>query len=529
MKPIAVLDFETDPFEHGKMIYPFAAGFYDGSVYTSYWGDDCAARLVTLIRSLSKPHIIYAHNGGRFDFFYLLSALEKALRIVNGRIIQCFIGPHELRDSFAILPFELAKYKKTEIDYAKFTRDKREQHRDEILSYLRDDCMDLHTLCVEFRAEFGDNLTVGGTAMKQLRKFHGFQSGNAQYDARIRKLFYFGGRNQCFRTGIINSPVKVYDVNSMYPHVMEAYLHPVSTGIYHSKHIQPNTCFVSVEGKNFGAFPVRRDDGSLDFTESYGTFHTTIHEFEAALDTGTFKPKKIIDTIAYSRRENFEEFVSHYYNARNIAKQNKDRIHELFYKYILNSAYGKFAQNPENYADWYITHIGEFPPTWHNCESGCEADCKRRWTPAFHCEDYIIWEKPIVEQNYYNVATGASITGAARAVLLRGLARADNPLYCDTDSIICSSMHGVKISDEKLGAWKVEATGSRAAICGKKLYAIFDDSGKCIKKAHKGARLTGEDILRIANGVTVESCNPVPTFRWDGSYTFTKRNIRATI
>ena len=78
-----------------------------------------------------------------------------------------------------------------------------------------------------------------------------------------------------------------------------------------------------------------------------------------------------------------------------------------------------------------------------------------------------------------------------------------------------------------LGAWKTEAEGDLVAICGKKLYAVFAD-GVCIKKAHKGARLTGEEILRIAKGGTIVYNNPAPAFKLDGSTVFTSRTIRST-
>ncbi len=364
--------------------------------------------------------------------------------------------------------------------------------------------------------------------MKQLKKFHKFATGNEIYDAKFRKDFYFGGRNQVFRSGIINSTIRVYDVNSMYAHVMATCLHPVTTGIYTSKEITKDTAFVTVEGRNYGAFPVRQKNNSLDFTTDFGTYHTTIHEFEAALETGTFKPKRIIKTHAFLNRQTFGEFVYHFYDARNKARAAGDKIRALFYKFVLNSGYGKFAQNPENYSDWFITEMGEFPRDWHECTKACENVCLKKWTPAFISgNDYIIWSRPLQEHFYYNIATGASITGAARAILLRGLAGARDPYYCDTDSIICHSLQGVSVSDEDLGAWKLECEGDRAAICGKKLYAIWKD-GDGVKKAHKGARLSYDDILAVAKGTTVEACNPVPTFRWDGSHSFTKRNIRAT-
>lgn len=527
MRSIAILDLETDPFQHGKMIYPFVSGFYDGSNFISFWSHDCVPRMVEYLNSLTEPLVIYAHNGGRFDYFYFIKYLDHDLKIVNSRIIQARLGKHELRDSYAIMPFPLESYKKTPIDYDKFKRKVRNRNREEILSYLRDDCMDLYTLCTAFHAEFGDALTIGSASLRQLKKYHSFKTGTKKYDDNFRKDFYFGGRNQVFQSGIITGPIRVYDVNSMYPYVMRDYLHPISTGIYRGFRIDDRTCFLSVEGINNGAFPVRQKDNSLDFTEERGVFHTTIHEFNAALETGSFKPIKILHTYGFSERIHFDEFVNHFYNARIKAKAEGDKIRTLFYKFVMNSGYGKFAQNPENYANWYITEIGELPADWHQCEKSCDDPCRKKWTPSFTCNEYIIWERPLLELYYYNIATGASITGAARAVLLKGIAHAERPLYVDTDSIICRRLNNVVLNDVDLGAWKLEAQGTHAAICGKKLYAIFDGS-ECIKKAHKGAKLDGAEILRIARGDTVESCNPVPSFKWDGSHTFTRRKIKRT-
>jgi hypothetical protein len=516
------------------------------------------------------PLIIFAHNGGKFDYFYFLEYLEASdLRIINGRIIQAYLFQHELRDSYAIMPFPLRDFEKDEIDYNKMKRNVREQHKDEIISYLKTDCVSLHTLVVAFFAEFGDKLTVGSSSMKQLQRFHEFDRGKESFDAKFRTDFYFGGRNQCFQSGIIRRPLKIYDVNSMYPHVMKSYLHPVGTVPILSTKIEHNTCFVVTTGHNYGAFPVRSKNGSLDFTVPYGRFSTTIHEFNAALDTGCFKPDKIHKTYGFDKRQTFAEFVDHFYNARAKAKAEGDKIHTLFYKFVLNSAYGKFAQNPDNFFEWCLTPGDE---TLNDKCPKCPKDsvdpacdyCQGsgfQWTPAYiHQGKYTIWQAPLMNHFFYNVTTGASITGAARAELLRGIAGATNPVYCDTDSIICEDLSGVRLNDNDLGAWKLEGSGDVAAICGKKLYAVFARSGKCadceskthdpavhtgsrpqfrtVKKAHKGARLTGADVLRIAQGDTVEASNPVPAFKLDGSHfsndpkvikkLFTVRNIKKT-
>ena len=528
-RKIAVFDFETDPFEFGKVPAPFACGVFDGQTFTSFWSDDCAGRFVDYVATLMEPLILFAHNGGKFDFWFLLPYLTPgSIKIINGRIVSANLGIHELRDSYSIMPFALSAYQKDQIDYAKFTRKQREKNRNEILSYLRSDCEYLYDLCCGFRLEFGTKLTIGSASLTQLKRFHAFHSSGSDFDARFRRDFYYGGRTQVFRSGLMKGRFKLYDVNSMYPFVMADYLHPVTTDYEIDFDIKPNTCFVSAVGHNEGAFPTRKKNGGLDFNVEYGTFHVTIHEWNAALETGTFRPVKILKTFGFDERITFAEFVDHFYNLRKTAAQKNDIMHKLFYKYVLNSAYGKFAQNPENYFDYEITTGANRPHDWHDCNSNvCDNECRKVWSPAFTHDRYIIWQRPTQMHHYNNIVTGCSITGAARAVLLNGLKHAKNPLYCDTDSILAESL-SLETDPDKLGAWKVEAEFDTAAICGKKLYALFSN-GECIKKAHKGADLSGEQILRIVKGETIRTQNKVPNFKWNQTAQFVERNIKRTV
>jgi hypothetical protein len=279
--------------------------------------------------------------------------------------------------------------------------------------------------------------------------------------------------------------------------------------------VTKDTFFVSVTGENLGAFPMRTKQGTV-FNGQTGTYHVTIHEFKAALDLGLFKPKRIERTIDFGDKTSFAEFVDTYYREREISKRTGDIVTNLFTKFVLNSAYGKFAQNPENCFDFCIHPV-------NNILAGT-------WTPAFVAEGkYVVWKKPSEQGDMlrHNVATAASVTGAARSVLLRALAHATRPLYCDTDSIICESLDGVSIDKAKLGAWKLEETGTRVAIAGRKLYAVFQDD-ECVKKACKGVKITAEEIERIANGETIEYNRPVPSYKWDGSYSFITRKVRMT-
>lgn len=537
---IAVLDFETDPFLWDRIPVPFAWGFYDGERYIEHWQErawespeECAKILGDFLHDQTEPYLVYAHNGGKFDFLFMLDRFEGKLKIVNGRVLQGEINNCVLRDSYAILPIPLAQAgDKLEIDYMLMERDCREDHKPEIMRYLRKDCIALYDLVTAFINEFGEILTIGSAAMKQLKKFHDFSTANEHFDASFRK-FYFGGRCQCFEVGVIDTPVVGVDLNSSYPNTMKRMMHPVSTDYSITPRIGKNTCFVTWEGENLGAVPIRIKEG-LDFTQAYGTFHTSIHEFNAGLDTGAIVPKKIVEAYHFTKLMTFEDFIDHFYFSRLAAKKAGNKFLDIFYKLILNSAYGKFAQSPDNFEDYIICHYDEVPP----------APFERRETHG----KYVIWAKPSNMKTYFNVATAASITGGSRATLLRGLALATRPLYCDTDSIYCESFAG--ITDEKeLGAWKHEFTGNRIAIAGKKLYAVMGNLadnpdmlekarkvGKpidlleeiCLKKASKGVTLNHLAIAMIARGDTCETRRDAPAFKLDGKHQFIARNIRRT-
>ena len=516
-KKIAVIDFETDPFLFGRLPRPFAWGFFDGEIYTSFWQADawnnnkCAEQLCKFLEEYPEPLLILAHNGGKFDFLFFIEKLGGSIKIVNGRILEAKLGKHTLRDSYAILPVPLAKAGgKKEIEYSKMERDCRDDHKEEIMEYLRYDCLSLFDLCQAFYAEFGDVLTIGGAAMRELKKFHKFEAANESFDKLFRN-YYFGGRCQCFETGVIKTAVKGYDLNSSYPDTMKNRLHPVSVGHTLTRNVNKKSSFVCWRGENYNAVPVRTKTG-LDFTQETGIFWSTVHEFNAAENAGMIRPARIVHAVEFEQTATFEDFIDHFYTARLAAKADKDIFHEIFYKLILNSSYGKFAQSPDNFQDSIILPYGDVAPEPYMIE--------------FTSGNYSIWSKPSMVKTYFNVATAASITGGARATLLTGLANAVRPLYCDTDSIYCEAINA-DLHQSNLGAWKHEFTGDSIAIAGKKLYAVMGGD-KCLKTASKGVRLNHEQIYRIARGDVIEARNDAPTFKLDGKHIFISREVKRT-
>jgi hypothetical protein len=559
---IATLDFETDPFDHGVIPEPFDVGFYDGERHHEIWHKDCAHLIVDYMHSLEEPHLVYAHNGGKFDFMFFLEDLakeEQTIKIVRGRILEAHIGKHILRDSYAIIPLPLRVYMKDDIDYKKLYSNVRENHKDEIQSYRRQDCKGLHELVTRFRERFGDVLTVGTAAQKELKKLHPFKVSKESFDNKFRPFFY-GGRVQCFEGGIVEGDFKVYDVNSMYPAAMRNFLHPVGTAHMVNNRITGKTMFARIKGKNSGALPYRDPDtGNLTFDREYGEFYASIHEINAGLETGTLIIDKVVAAYDFEQVSTFDSFVDYYYGLRVAANKiagpamKRDKsgkswtqeerlavIDYMLFKLILNSAYGKFAMDSRDFCDSLILPVDSYIPTPLCACSALRCECKELqlckeddgtpsygWRMADTNGNYQIWERRIDRPYFYNVATAASITGAARATLLRGLASATRPVYCDTDSIICERLDAT-IDPYTLGAWKEEATGDRIAIGGKKMYAVFEN-GEVIKQASKGGQLTAEQIVDVSRGTKVRYVSAAPNFKLDGTVQFVSRDIVSTL
>lgn len=557
---LAVLDFETDPFRYLHVPEPFCCEFHSEDITEVFWDDDPQALVEQLIRflgTLDDPYRIYAHNGGKFDFHFLLRHVENPALIIQTRIVKCKLLQHELRDSYAILPVPLKDYEKMEFDYSKMERDRRHKYRSEILEYLHSDCVHLYTLVKAFNERFGPRMTIGGTAIRELRKLHPFRLQGAKHDAMFRQ-YYYGGRVQVFKAGKIDGPVKLVDINSAYPAAMRNFNHPINGRFHHSKTI-PDTFddpyFVTFTGTNHNALPSLGDDGGLCFTRRSGVFKACSHELKIALEHELVTIDEVHECLVSTDHISFGDYVDKFYAEKTDAKQRGDKTTELFAKLLLNSAYGRMGINPDNFAEWTIFR-----------DFGSEQDLKEDgYVQACDYEHMELWSKPVVvdDKHFCDVGIAASITSAARSILLEGLQNAADPYYCDTDSIICRGFNG-DVDKYRLGAWDLEKVADKAAIAGKKMYALYNDAAlelvkkskkthtsftcsKCklaftnhvahsehqlaceVKLSSKGGSLDLAEIVRIADGESVHYENKAPTFSLKKPPAFIQRTFKKTV
>lgn len=562
---IAVIDCETDPFAKGRVaIKPFIWGYYTLGEYREFETSEALAEFLS-----DKDMIVYAHNGGRFDFHFLDKFLDpfQQVMIINGRIAKMMIGKCELRDSFNILPVGLAQYEKVKFDYAKMESDVRHLHMTEIRDYLKSDCVNTYNMITGFVRKYGLHLTQAGAAFKTWQKMSGQDApkSDAMYYAQFHR-YYVGGRVQCFSRGTADLDFKVADINSAYPWAMLDN-HPLTT--LHSsfltwqlprvlKEIEkrgPGAVFVSLRAISKGAFPWRGPDNALYFPDDNieREYHVTGWELLAGLDTGTVRVREVTLTHIFHQMTNFKDYILHFYNLRKEAKKNGNKEDDLFAKLLMNSLYGKFAANPDGYAAYTIVPA-EFANLIGDAALAKEMalQCgkvtrkydlgrvdEKTGEPVYKFSgmlgQWALAERPLdfFEKTYYNIATSASITGCVRAYLWRTLCASDTPLYCDTDSIAAVAFKPDVLFSGELGAWKDEGDFDYYAIAGKKMYAFREkkpneDGTRKWKSASKGVRLTPEELVTIANGGTVTYEPMVPTFSVHREPEIVKRRVSGT-
>jgi hypothetical protein len=501
-KIIAIVDCETDPFLPDFLIKPFAIGFETPDCYIDFWGDDCVEQFFVYLATLKERYIIYAHNGGKFDFFFFLKHLAQntSPRIINGRLVQVIFGKQEFRDSYAIVDIPLAKFQKDEIDYSKFKREVREQNKEEIRKYLKSDCSYLYQLVTEFHSRFGDKLTSASAALQVLNSFHGFERITSDAIDEMFREYYFGGRVECFEHGICKpnkgKRFRVVDRNSHYSSAMKECLHPISATYELNDRITDETDFAHIVAFNDGALPARLENGGLDFNIRHGEFKATIHEIRAGIETGTLKIEKVLCAWEFERKTTFSEFVDYYYPLKVKAKADKDRLAEIMYKLVLNSSYGKFALNPRKFKTWKLT-LGEIPSPF------ASDGYPDGWSLHSSSGEFYIWERPNPRQRWIStISLQPPALQAPPAPASCAISHWQIVLFIVTRTASSARNFTGDLHDTKLGGWKVEAEGNLVAIAGKKLYAVFDDA-KILKKASKGCTLSGEQIIDICNGAEI--------------------------
>ncbi|MER3448178.1 MAG: hypothetical protein C4291_15765, partial [Candidatus Dadabacteria bacterium] len=174
----------------------------------------------------------------------------------------------------------------------------------------------------------------------------------------------------------------------------------------------------------------------------------------------------------YDVAEIFKSYVEELYGYRLVAKWGGDKFNDLFYKLLLNSLYGKFAQKNPKWVEDVNLEVELNSYAW--LKRGGELIMARNIGGR---KEYLAGKEPVW---HYMPAIASFVTSYARAYLNRlfDIAGIDNVYYSDTDSLIVNEEGYERLKEHidsvRLGALKVEDEAEELEIIAKKNYRLGD-------------------------------------------------------
>ena len=476
---------------------PYACGIFDGREFQLFEGKDCIVDFLDeFLTHKYRSSVAFAHNGGKFDFNFLLkelcsgsfrskyqiSPLRVGSRIIQIRLEDKNKNVWTLRDSICLLPFSLrdltnnfnVENKKGEFDHIKINWNNYERLKEEWLPYLISDCKGLfqvlsiyeNYLINKFNVSLKRNITLAQLSMMIFRQNY-LENPIPNYRSReedIRKAYY-GGRVEIFK--LHGKDLNYYDVNSLYPFVMKKYPMPVGLPV-------KNFCMtIDKFGVAYAEIEVPQDlkipllphkiKEKLIFPKGHFFGWYCTPELQKAAQLG-YKIK-IFYGYEFHQEHIFSKFIDDLYSIKQNAK--KGSVDFITSKLLMNSLYGKFGQHREK------EQIVMFPK---NAEGLAPMD--------FFGETPFYTEKKISRAKHILPAIAAFVTSYARLTLYEYIEKAQSlggsVYYVDTDSCITD----VKMeTGNELGQIKDEIPEgiAEAIFLLPKFYGIKTKKGEIVK------------------------------------------------
>lgn len=279
--------------------------------------------------------------------------------------------------------------------------------------------------------------------------------GITENDLLSIALAFYGGRTEVFNKSKFEH-VNKYDINSMYPYVMQKNYFPLPY-VYNDASDFSDKVFSIINAKiicpkmEYPILPIRFN-GRLIFPTGNFSGLWTNNELIYALENG-YKIEKINSITEFPIYDMvFAEYVKHFYSK----KEKETGIYREFYKKMLNSLYGKFSEKRE-------------PIILKNEKFLNEKDLKHLLN-IIDGVAYISWNAGYSKHS--NMIWSIWTTSYAR-ILLHEYLQKYNAIYCDTDSIFTLAKINENIGT-KIGQWKFEGNET-AQFLSPKMYYFGED------------------------------------------------------
>lgn len=419
-------------------------------------------------RYLIKPGKVYFHNldfDGRFAIEYCINnglVFELVRRAGKLLCIKIFLGMRrgrplmcELIDSLSLIPLKLKKF--TDV----FGLKVKKLDLTDLEARCRNDVIILKQGLEKFWEYYSyakNALTLPQAAYREIKQkippsvF--FTSDGKDVNLGLEndaRAGYFGGRVEAFSLKYFDE-VRHYDVNSMYPYVMQRYEYPV--GIAKRKNFNE----VRKDGLLYLAHT--RINIPYMFIPPLPTKMTKLYFCYGVIDGWFYSPELnyCLDELGLDVQVDkfycfygdhiFRDFITEHYKRRLELKKQGNAL-ETIEKLIMNSGYGKFGQKREYESHRITLEAAEGAEILYDGDNPIMCIPASEFNPT----------------RFINPVISGFITSYARLELLKWLHKADTEaIYSDTDSLVTTAH--LPTSDE-LGGLKLEYRGAFQAFTAK--------------------------------------------------------------
>lgn len=551
--PIIAADIEShrehnnDEFVH----IPLILGEESEDHRVQYIGDNCLEEYFDHLQKSHDNHVIWFHNGGKYDIHLLL---QQAVRIcdsqlthpivffdVNGRLLEMTVktkhGKVSFRDSYALIPAPLNKLAKDmncegklpNVDIVNVTRE-------DLLTnplyheYNTQDCRSLLAILTKYRDSniklFGtDPLYQVSASSYAKRIFFSRYYIPEQYPLynltekchRFIDKSYGGGRNEMYIRGHISKSLHLLDFTSYYPWAgTQALPYGIFTWIDNLKikdvdsWLRKNPGFyeVTILVSPMNKIPLHgiKRDFKYIFPYMTNVSGEIFFSEELIYGIGLGYEYKLHRGYKASLGAYAQYFFSDLFHIKQQAAAKGATGETLGAKITVNSGYGSFGFN--KFDRLVMSCYGK-----HEEAHLIAAESMGLTSYMKYGNVFIARENKNVLLNDVNVAVSAAITSYARIRLHKLIQQVTDMnftvYYCDTDSIITDcpiEKLSVWIGDNngsELGGLKHECDIDEAVFVGCKTYGYR--SGNVYVAKSKGTRL--HDIANSWDPEESESSN----------------------
>ena len=453
---------------------------FDGSGHNTYY--TIADFLDNQLTKENNGKWFYAHAGGLADFQFVLEELVKngsyqcegsfsgssciIAKIIKGRQAWYFV------DSYWLLRAPLAKIGKwLGNEKTGPTDDMSDEERknwyatvdiETLVKYCRQDTEILWYAIDGFQnnlIEYGGELqkTIASSAMRLFRrKYLSQKIVTCDTLNELSREAYHASRVEVFSTKCDDG--YYYDINSSFPYAMTK---PAPGNLLKSYKYLPNSLsqdyierpfFVRAEIEVPDCYipPVpTKIQGRVFFPVGRWTSWLTGVDLNLLLAEGG-KIHKIYEVKEFEPFYDLADYAQDIYKRR---LEEKDPYKKVVLKFLLNSAYGKFAETTEKQT-MYLDPSKETLENLNHDQMLC---------PGIWVEDRI------VDVEHEHVPIAAHITALARKTLFDFMSCSNEFYYCDTDGFSTANTYG---TGSELGGLKLEKKIEQGHFVVPKVYSI---------------------------------------------------------